>query len=115
MNAKRRELTSGERVVVFNLRNQGETLKSIAKKFGISIEGVRKIIKKLTDTKNAENEPGRGRKRKTSTVDERWIVIEAKKNNFISAKEIKESLNLNVCVQTIKNRLNDADLHGRIA
>lgn len=77
--AKKRELSSGERAIIFNRRTSGETLASIAKDFGITPEGVRDICTRLKDREDAENLPRSGRPRKTSAQDDRRILIEIKK------------------------------------
>jgi len=58
---------------------------------------------------------GRGRKRKTSRRDDRRIIQEAKKFKKITAREIKENAGLDVSVSTIRRRLNESGLWGRVA
>ncbi|KAL1256338.1 hypothetical protein QQF64_011883 [Cirrhinus molitorella] len=76
------------------------------------------IVKKFTETGEVTNLPGRGRKKKTTPRTDRLIRQLAMKNRNIPAEkiaaEVKKATDTELCAQTIRNRLNDIGLHGRI-
>jgi transposase len=59
------------------------------------------------ETGEVERKNGSGRKRKTSERDDNAIVRLAKRQRFITRKEIKETLHLNVSKITFGHRLNE--------
>lgn len=112
---KIRELTPSERVAIYNRREGNEKLVDIAKDYSISPEGVRKIHKRLKERGNAENVKRSGRKRLTTARQDRQILIEVKKDPNIRAKELKENLNLNISITSIKSRIHESGLKGRVS
>lgn len=76
---------------------------------------VRNVIKRFEEEGNVDAKPGRGRKRKTSEREDREIVRAAVKRRRVSAQVIKAETKLQVSLQTIRNRLHEAGLYGRVA
>jgi predicted HTH transcriptional regulator len=62
------------------------------------------------ETGEVERKDGSRGKRKTSERDDNAIVRLAKRQRFITRKEIKETLHLNVSKITIGRRLNEQGL-----
>jgi transposase len=62
------------------------------------------------ETGEVERKNGSGRKRKTTQRDDNAIVRLAKRQRFVTRKEIKETLHLNVCKETVGRRLNEQGL-----
>lgn len=112
---KKREFRPEERARMLNMRNNGKSVIEIAKTFGTTRDAVYKICRRLSETGSPENAIRTGRRRKTTVYDDRAIVRIAKKNPRTSAREIGESLNLNIDVSRIRARLREASLFGRIA
>ena len=52
--------------------------------------------------------PGSGRKRKTTTTEDRRIVREVKKNPFVTSTEINRDLQSPVSVRTIRRRITES-------
>ena len=111
---KSRELTAESRIMIFNRRQAGETLISIAKDYGMSPEGVRNICNRLKKRGDAENLPRTGRPRKTTIREDRPILKEVKKNPKITAKELKENLQLGLSLTRIRSRIHENGLTGRV-
>ena len=111
---KTRELTEAERMAIYTKRQAEATLQVLANEYNICLEGVRKIINKMENTKSVKNLPRSGRHRATTKGEDRAIVRLVKTHPHISARETKERLNLNVAEKTIRNRLHEANLFGRI-
>lgn len=60
--------------------------------------------------------PRGGRERATSTEEDKLIVAACVVDPFLSAREIRDELELeNVSVSTIRRRLHEAGIHSRIA
>lgn len=92
------------RSIVQGLREEGKSLRAIAKIISCSL-GM--VVNALKEKKNGET---RGRKRKTSSHTDLRIVRCAKKNPFITSAEIKTDLNLQVDSSLIRRRLIENNL-----
>ena len=104
-----------ERQVIFSEQKNGSNLSELAKKFEISIEGVRKIVKNIETTGRAQNEHRSGWPRVTTSRDDRRIIRLVHANPKTTAREIKEQLQLNVRLEIVRTRIHEANLFGRIA
>ena len=83
---------------------------SAARKYGVSEGAVRKILQKFKELGTVADKAGRGRKRKTTYLEDRRIVREAKKNPNVTSRTIHENLDLNVSSKTICRRLRENGL-----
>jgi len=84
-----------------------KSLRKTARNNNLTPEGVRKVINKSKSFNTVKTLPRGGRQRVTTTRTDNRIKREAVIGKKISAQEIKENLNLNVSVSTIKRRLNE--------
>lgn len=57
----------------------------------------------------------RGRRRKTSKTTDRRIIQLAKADPFKSSKAIREEIDSDITARTVRNRLVEAKLFGRVA
>lgn len=96
-----------KRELIQKLRNQGKTYREIKEIVGCSDQ---MIANALSFKKKSET---RGRKRKTSTVDDRRIVRYSKATPSASSKQIQKELNLAVSGPTIRRRLMENNLFAR--
>lgn len=117
--AKNNQLTIAKRSAVVTLRNEGYSYRVIANKLGISYKGVQSTIKRYTETGSLEDRPRIGRPRATSKVEDRHIITMSKRNRRLTAPQLRAELNKSrekeVSVSTVKLRLKEGELHGRIA
>lgn len=67
-------------------------LSDLANKFDVSIEGFRKIVKKIESAGKAQNDYWAARKRVTTLWDDRRIVRLVQENAKTTVREIKEQL-----------------------
>lgn len=96
-----------KRDIIQNLRKQGKTYREIKDMLGCSDQMISNAIK-------YEKRPEmRGRKRKTSSVDDRRIVRYSKEDPSASSKKIQKDLNLSVSDVTIRRRLMENNLFAR--
>lgn len=101
--------TPEERNLVQRLRKQGKTYKFIAEALGRSENFVTNALKPLRNTEN------RGKAKKTTTTTDHRIVLLAKSDPFLSSRTICAQIENQVSARTVRRRLQDAKLPGRIA
>lgn len=95
-------------------RKEGLSYPKLAEKYSLSISGARKICIKFETTGCIKNLPFTGRSRKTSLRDDKMIVRQARKKSTMTAREIGESLKLEVSTRTIQRRLKSGGLESRL-
>lgn len=96
-----------EREIIKKLRKKGKTYKEIQDILDCS---AKMICNALKWKKTIET---RGRKKKTSDVDDRRIKILVKKDPFITSTEIISTLDLNISPASVRKRLLKANLFSR--
>lgn len=62
-----------------------------------------------------DRKPGSGRKRKTTELENRDILISAKRRQTVTSKELKKDLNLEVSKPTIQNPLHEFNFYSFFA
>jgi transposase len=113
-----KDLTAGEREAIFILKNENKTYAEIAKLLKISRITAYHTLKNFGPTSFSSHKNQSGRRCKTTkNVDDR-IVIMRKQNRHLTASDItlriNQSLPKAVHVSTVKCRLNEVDLFGRV-
>lgn len=105
-----------EKVIKFN--EEGLSCRQISKRLDVPKSTVHYILKKYAKTGAVVNLGGRGRKRKTSHRTDRLMKKLALQNRKVSAAkiaaEVKAVTRTDVCPQTVRNRLHETGLHGRV-
>ena len=116
---KTREISTALREKVISFYKQGLSVRKVASRLDLVHTTVQYIIQKYRKTATVVNTPGRGRKAKTTVRTDRYIRQLAMKNRKLSAKkiasEVQEATGTSLCPQSVRNRLNDTGLSGRIA
>lgn len=109
--------TVQEKAKIVLLKSQGCSNASVAKQVGCNESSVRRFWIKYQETNDFRRAPGSGRKRKTSSRDDREIVAMAVKDRFLSSPEIStqfcESSGIQVSKWTVCRRLDEAGLRSR--
>jgi transposase len=95
-------------IVGFHLDSQPRNI--IAKKINTSIKSVQRWIRKYTNKQNIKDEPRSGRPKTTTNEQEENIINIAQENKFITPKQIKNKLELNISTRTIDRRLVDVKI-----
>ena len=89
-------------------------MNSVAKRLGIGRRTVQEIVKKYAETGYVKDRQGKGRKRRTSSREDRKIIQaslkDRRKSSIEISREIKEEIGLEVSSRTIRRRLLDSGL-----
>lgn len=101
--------TPSERKLILKWHSEGKSQREIAKIVGASRCMVQNALKMQ---KTVEN---RGPKRKTTSQTDRRIGHVSKCDPFKSSTTIKQELQLAISTRTIRRRLQEQSLHGRVA
>lgn len=111
--------TEDFRLCVLAYKNEGHSNSDIARKLECSRKKVINAIKHCEEMGSVQNKVRKDRTRKTTSRTDSTIVRLSKLDPFLTAPKIKvkieQELNVNVSVSTIKNRLREKKLFGRIA
>ena len=118
MASRKQHLSPHQRNLVVDLKNQEKSYRQIQKETGIPFTTVSLIVKKHNLIGTVASVAGRGRKCKTTSAIDRNIIINVKKNRFVSAAklalEVQEDHNITVISQTIRNRIREQGYRGRV-
>jgi transposase len=116
---KVREISSETRAVIVVLHNEGKSEREIASKLKLSKTCVHNAITRYKETGTNQDRPRSGRPRATTSSEDNFIVVTSKRNRRLTAPEICAEVNKTrsepVSVTTVKRRLRDAKLFGRVA
>ncbi len=95
----------------------GESQRQVARAHNVSQSVIQRLWARYQETGSAVRRPGSGRLRATSARNDRAMVVMAKRRRFDSAvtlnRDFSRVTNVNVSVQTFRNRLHEANLHAR--
>lgn len=117
--AKTSEISAEKRSQIVILKKTGKSYAEIAKILKISRSGVQKCWQRFIQTRSNKNRSGRGRTRKTSKRDNSHILLISKADRFKTASDIRAKINQTlaepISLNTVKRRLRENGLVGRIA
>ncbi|KAG7156435.1 putative Transposable element Tc1 transposase-like 30 [Homarus americanus] len=117
-------------------REEGPTVRAIADRLAVSTSTVKRWIRRYAETGNltdlgiVNGIPGydkgnpkkllclfserRPRPRLTTRNEDAAIIVAIQNNLFSNAVAIREALHLDVCAQTVRSRLHEADIQHRV-
>lgn len=106
-----------KRKEIIRKADNGVSQQKIAQMVNVSRCAVQHILKKHSLGLSIADVPRKGRPSKLTNHTRRCIVRESKKNPFLTANQIRSSLNLTstICTETVKSVLRKNGLRGRIA
>ena len=117
--AASRRLTHDDRVKIVVLREEGYSLAEIAARVRCSKSGVSKTLSRVRVTGSVNDRKRSGRPRITSPRDDRALVKMSLQNRRLTSTELKrklkDSLEVECSSRTVRRRLDNAGLHGRVA
>ncbi|XP_066963216.1 uncharacterized protein [Macrobrachium rosenbergii] len=111
MNRKDANLVLRGRIVT--LRNNGLSIRAIARDVGVSPTTVLLWIRRWEESGNLNDLPRPGGPRKTTPAEDDAIVRAAREQPLTNAMVIREDLGLEVSSMTVRRRLHAAGIHHR--
>ena len=87
----------------------------IAKKLKISYNGVYYSLQRTAQTGSNHNRKRSGRTRCTTKQEDKYITVSSLRNRHLTGPQLAASLNVTRKMSTVKRRLRDAGLLGRVA
>lgn len=113
------ELTTEQRAIIVDRINSGQSQREVATALGISRGAVQKAISIYRSTGDYKSRPRSGRPRATTDRDDRVLVRMSLNDRRLTAPDIRKTLSIDhgvdVTTRTVRNRLMDAGLYGRVA
>lgn len=107
------------RAKVLTLHTEGYSIRAIALKLNVKKSTVHLILRRQIQRGNLHDLERPGPSRITSKADDQHLVLISKRNRRLTAPEITAEYNRErrnpISVSTVKRRLQEANLHGRIA
>ena len=117
--ARKRELSCETRQSVLVLRNEGYSMREIAKKLKIFYNGVCYSLQRTAETGSNQSRERSGRPRCTNQQEDKYIRVSSLRNRRLAGPQLAASLNgtckTPVSASTVKRQLQDAGLLGRVA
>lgn len=108
-------LTPEQRWAIIILDKENYSRHEIANKIPCSVKTVGYWLRRYEQTHSVEKEERSGRTRCTEEEEEEKSIATAEEKLFITPKQIKNELSLPCSSRTIRRRLDEVDLHGRVA
>lgn len=103
---------------VIVLRNEGHSMRDIAKKLKISLKGVHYCLERKAKCGSNKDRKRSGRPRSTSSSEDKYVRVSSLRNRRLTCPELTANLNsardVLVSCTTVRRRLQQAGLHGRI-
>ena len=113
---ERRHLTHVQMVSAVNMIEAGLSQADVARHFDVSRSVISRLWRRYEQFGNVA-ERHEGRQRATTPRQDRYVVALARRNVHITARELCGALanihNINVCDQTLRNRLHEGGLRSR--
>lgn len=107
-NKGKKHLDNEQKLLIFHYWSKGESQREICSKLGIGKTAVHNLVKKWKTEQTLDRKSGQGRKRKTSSTTDRYILTRVKRDRFVTAKAIKEQGDLGgICENTIRARIKE--------
>ncbi|GFW35696.1 transposable element Tc1 transposase [Trichonephila clavipes] len=95
----------------------GKTQRSVTDAVGVARSAVERLWNRFQETGNVRRRPGAGRPRATTSTDDRYIQLTARRNRSENATQLQRQLLLatgrRVSSQTVRNRLHEGGLYAR--
>ncbi|XP_076841034.1 uncharacterized protein LOC143485475 [Brachyhypopomus gauderio] len=116
---RKKQLSIETRQSILVLRNEVYSMRDIAKKLKISYNGVYYSFQRRAQTGSNQSRRRSGRPRCTTEQEDKYIRVSSLRNRRLTGPQLAASLNSTrktpVSTSTVKRRLRDAGLQGRVA
>ena len=112
----KKQLSEIKRAQIVTLSGEGYSQVEIARKMECSRKGVQTTIKRYKETKSFKNRKGQGRKKSTTTREDKSLkrpsLADRRKSSSELAAELRESANKQISARTVRRRLLEVGLKG---
>jgi transposase len=109
MSQKRKNLTSSEKAHIAGLYLSGNySYEDIGRIYGRSKVAIGGVLRLFYEDPECKRRKGSGRPRKTTKYDDRHMLLEVKRNRYITHRRIKDNLGLDIHESTISRRLSES-------
>ncbi|GFX52962.1 transposable element Tcb1 transposase [Trichonephila clavipes] len=109
--SQQRDLPESMAWRVIGRLESGQTQRSVADAVGVARNVVSKLWNRFQETGNVRRRPGAGRPRATTSTDDRYIQLTARRNRIENTTQLQRQLLLatgqRVSSQTVRNRLHE--------
>jgi transposase len=109
------QLTQEQRAAIAPLHKLGWLNKDIAQKIPCSENTVSLWVQRWRDEHSAEDTERSGRPRCTTEAVDEQIEAEAEEKKFVTPRDIRRELQLACSARTVRRRLDEVNLFGRVA
>uniref|UniRef100_A0A2A4J5V2 Tc1-like transposase DDE domain-containing protein n=1 Tax=Heliothis virescens TaxID=7102 RepID=A0A2A4J5V2_HELVI len=100
------------------LLQEGESQRSVAIRIGVSRRAIRNVWERYQETGSVARRPGTGRTRATTSHEDRYIRLTARRERTVTARtlqtRLRRSTGTRVSDQTIRNRLHEDGQRFRV-
>ena len=114
---KMRDLSEIEVARIVALIENGVKIRQVARNFNRSPSVIKRVYDHYMATGEYKRSAGQGRKRKTTRIADRYLVLSALRRRISTAKDLQNALRaahqVTISDQTVRNRLREADLKPR--
>ena len=113
----RRHLSQDEMNRGIGMLHSGLSQRHVANVLGVSQSVVSRMWNRFITTGNVRHLHAGGRERSTNEVQDRFLVVQARRHRFDNTttlrKDFQNATDVRISTQTIRNRLHDAGLRSR--
>ncbi|GFU62680.1 transposable element Tcb1 transposase [Trichonephila clavipes] len=115
--SQQRDLPESMAWRVIGRLESGQTQRSVANAVGVARSVAARLWNRFQETGNVRRRPGAGRPRATTSTDDRYIQLTARRNRTENATQLQRQLLLatgrRVSSQTVRNWLHEGGLYAR--
>ncbi|GFS61734.1 transposable element Tcb2 transposase [Trichonephila clavipes] len=113
--SQRSHLTDSEAWRVVGRLERGQTQAEVAQAIGVSQSVISRIWYRFLETASAGRRPGQGRRRTTTSNEDRYLVLTARRHRNMNATVLQQHLRsatgTTVSTQIVRNRLHGVGLY----
>ncbi|GFV46670.1 transposable element Tcb2 transposase [Trichonephila clavipes] len=115
--SQRSHLTDSEAWRVVGRLERGQTQAKVVQAIGVSQSVISRIWNRFLETGSAGRRPGQGRRRATTSNEDRYLVSTARrhrnKNATLLQQHLRSATGTTISTQTVRNRLYGVGLYAR--
>ena len=111
-------LTHDQRLQIVTLHEENVSLRNISERFDVDRRTIQRLISKYSNTNSVDDRPHPRRPRLSTEREDRSLIRMSAANPRAVARNLQQQWRrsgVQACVRTVRNRLIEAGMHGRIA